>query len=400
MDDELTDAELTVLGLVGERPRHGYDLESVIEARGVREWTALGFSSIYYILKKLESRGLVSSSRPDSMPKGRRIYAITGAGTSACAHATRKALAEPRPTYPSVLVGLANSPVLSTHDVVDALRQRSAGLEERLAAVRAAKAAQEPLAGFVSAIFDHGTTMIEAECAWIIATISTLEGIMDKSDVKRDRKDLYAPPAGDFHIVEVPEMAFLMIDGEGDPNTARSYRDATETLYAISYALKFASKKLLGKDYTVAPLEGLWSAEDPAAFWRRSKGEWHWTMMITQPDWITADMVDDAMRKAAAKKDLPGLAKLRYERYAEGRAVQILHIGSYDDETPVLGRLHDEYLPAHGLMPSGRHHEIYLGDPRKTEPGKLETILRQPVTAQTPPPADADAKVTAGRARS
>lgn len=202
---------------------------------------------------------------------------------------------------------------------------------------------------------------------------------MTKTDIKKERKDLYAPSSKDFALVDVPEMACLMIDGAGDPNTATSYRDAVEALYAVSYALKFASKKHLERDYVVGPLEGLWSAADPSSFVRRAKDEWDWTMMIVQPEWISREMVAEATAITAAKKGLRTIPLLRHERYREGRSVQILHIGSYDDETSVLARLHDEFMPTHGLTFNGPHHEIYLSDPRRTVPDKLKTILRQPV---------------------
>jgi hypothetical protein len=200
-------------------------------------------------------------------------------------------------------------------------------------------------------------------------------------DIKKERKDLYAPRPGDFQIIDVPEMAFLMIDGHGDPNAAGTYREAVEALYAASYAVRALGKATLGRVHTVAPLEGLWSAEDLDVFRTRDKAAWDWTMMIAQPDWITLEMVDDALAAAGEKKQLPGLGLLRFDRYAEGRSAQILHIGSYDDEGPALERLHGEFLPANGLAPVGRHHEIYLSDARKTEPAKLRTILRQPVSA-------------------
>lgn len=206
---------------------------------------------------------------------------------------------------------------------------------------------------------------------------------MATSDIKRDRKDLYAPRSGQFQLVEVPELPYLMVGGEGDPNTSQSYQDAVTALYTVSYALKFASKRQ-GRDYVVGPLEGLWWADDPAVFVTRDKDRWHWTMMITQPGWVTGAMVAEAARSAAAKKDLAAAGRLRYERYAEGLSAQILHIGPYDDEGPVLARLHHEFLPANGLRFNGRHHEIYLSDPRRTEPAKLKTILRQPV-ARFPP---------------
>jgi hypothetical protein len=198
--------------------------------------------------------------------------------------------------------------------------------------------------------------------------------VAGKSDIKRDRKDLYAPRVGGFQLVDVPELPFLMVDGKGDPNTSGSYSEAVAALFAVSYTLKFASKRQLDRDYVVAPLEGLWSADDPEKFITRVKDDWEWTMMITQPEWITPAMVDEAV---AAKKVLPAL---RFAQYAEGLAVQVLHIGSFDDEAPLLERLHHEFMPENGLAFDGRHHEIYLSDPRRTEPAKLRTILRQPVS--------------------
>jgi hypothetical protein len=204
---------------------------------------------------------------------------------------------------------------------------------------------------------------------------------MQTYDIKKERRDLYAPKRVDFEIVDVPEMGFLMVDGHGDPNTSAAFRSAVEALYTVSYAVRAVAKARWGSVHTVAPLEGLWSAKDWAVFRARDKAAWDWTMMIAQPDWITREIVDEALT-AAQKKGLPALSLLRFERYAEGRSAQILHVGSYDDEGPTLERLHAEYLPAHGLLPRGRHHEIYLSDFRKTEPAKLRTILRQPVTTR------------------
>jgi hypothetical protein len=203
---------------------------------------------------------------------------------------------------------------------------------------------------------------------------------MQTYDVKRERRDLYAPKRGDFELVDVPDMSFLMIDGHGDPNTSASYREAIEALYTVSYALRAAAKTKLARVHAVAPLEGLWSADDLEVFRTRDKSAWDWTMMIAQPDWITRELTDTVLA-AQQKKQLPALGLIRFERYAEGRSVQILHVGSYDDEGPTLERLHVEFLPAHGLVPRGRHHEIYLSDARRTEPSRLKTILRQPVAA-------------------
>ena len=203
---------------------------------------------------------------------------------------------------------------------------------------------------------------------------------MDKIDFKRDLKHLYQPPAGQFTLIEVPAMQFLMLDGHGDPNCAPAYQEAVEALYAVAYKLKFASKQQVGRDYTVMPLEGLWWAEDMTSFTaRRDKSQWDWTMMIMQPEWVTGKMFAQATAVVTQQKALPALAKLRLEPYHEGQSVQIMHIGSYEDEAPTLHKLHHEFMPANQLAFNGRHHEIYLSDPRRVAPEKLKTVLRQPV---------------------
>lgn len=175
-------------------------------------------------------------------------------------------------------------------------------------------------------------------------------------------------------------MQYLMIDGHGNPNTAQEYKDALTTLYPVAYKLKFMSKKQLDKDYVVPPLEGLWWAEDMQHFTSsRDKSQWDWTMMILTPDWITADMFAHVLAELSKKDVPPALAKLRLETLSEGLCVQTLHIGSYDDEAPVLQKMHDEFIPDQGYRMAKKHHEIYIGDPRKVAPEKLRTILRQPI---------------------
>lgn len=205
---------------------------------------------------------------------------------------------------------------------------------------------------------------------------------MEKKDFRKELKHLYDPSAKDFSIVDVPPMRYLMIDGSGNPNVSKEYKEAIETLYAVSYTLKFASKKELGKDYAVPPLEGLWWADDMSLFAKGSKDKWRWTMMIMQPEWITPAMIAKAIETVRVKKPVPALSLLREEVLKEGRSAQIMHLGSYDDEVPVLARLHNEYLPQNGLVFNGKHHEIYISDPRKTAPNKLKTVLRQPVKAR------------------
>jgi hypothetical protein len=202
---------------------------------------------------------------------------------------------------------------------------------------------------------------------------------VEKIDFKKTFKDLYSAPIGQFSLVDVPPMRYLMIDGVGDPNTAIDYQDTIEALYAVAYSIKFTSKKELGKDYVVPPLEGLWWADDRSDFTKGNKEAWRWTMMIMVPEWITSEMIASAIAVVRLKKSLPKLEQLRNEVLCEGQSVQIMHIGPYEEEAPTIARLHTEYLPQNGLIENGKHHEIYLGDPRKTEPHKLKTILRQPV---------------------
>lgn len=202
---------------------------------------------------------------------------------------------------------------------------------------------------------------------------------MSKINLTTTLKHLYGPPTT-FTVVEVPPMHYLMIDGHGDPNTAESYAQAVEALYAVSYRIKFISKDDLQRDYIVPPLEGLWWADDLTNFTtNRDKSTWDWTMMILVPDWITPEIIERARDDVAKKKDLPALPLLRAETLHEGTVVQIMHIGSYDDEAPTLRRLHEEWLPQNGYRERGKHHEIYLSDPRRTVPERLKTVLRQPI---------------------
>lgn len=201
---------------------------------------------------------------------------------------------------------------------------------------------------------------------------------MDKVDFKKKLSKLYSAPAGSFAVVDVPVMQFIKINGKGDPNSEPSYKHAVERLYAISYAIKFAAKARLGKDYVVPPLEGLWWADDPDDFVRRRKHRWQWTTMIMVPDFVDRTLYGAAVAKSRDKLGEPP-DSLRMEPLEEGRCLQTLHVGSYDDEGPVLARLHNEIMPARGMTFAGPHHEIYLSDPRKVPPEKLKTILRQPV---------------------
>ena len=201
---------------------------------------------------------------------------------------------------------------------------------------------------------------------------------MAKIDFKKELKHLYLPSAKAPSVVRVPALQFLMIDGRGNPNTSPVYSEALEALFTVSYTLKFAVKK--GKsalDYGVMPLEGLWWAEDMSAFTSGDKESWQWTMMILQPDFISAEMVGEAKAAALRKKDLESIGRLRLESYEEGLCAQIMHLGPFTDEGPTIERMH-RHIEEQGGKLRGKHHEIYLSDIRRAAPEKWKTVLRQP----------------------
>jgi hypothetical protein len=201
---------------------------------------------------------------------------------------------------------------------------------------------------------------------------------MKKLDLKKQLAAFYKASAKKVDDVEFPTMRFLMIDGKGDPNKAPEYAEAVAALFQLAYAIKFHIKK--GKkpvDYAVMPLEGLWWADDMRVFGTGDKSAWKWTMMILQPDFVTRGIVETMRTEVAEKKNPPALGKVRFESFAEGPAAQILHIGSYASEGPTVVKVHD-HIRQSGHALSGKHHEIYLKDPRKSAPEKLQTIVRQP----------------------
>ncbi len=179
-------------------------------------------------------------------------------------------------------------------------------------------------------------------------------------------------------IVEVPPRPYLMINGVGDPNTSQQYEDALATMYPLAYGLRKAIKDATGDAYPVMPLEGLWWVDDMRRFTIDDKSDWQWTAMICQPDAVTIDLAAEVIPSVAAKKKLPAGELARFERYGDGRAAQILHRGPYAEEAPTIARLH-EFIDGQGYRRTGKHHEIYLTDPRKSAPAKNRTIIRQPV---------------------
>ena len=202
--------------------------------------------------------------------------------------------------------------------------------------------------------------------------------VSEKLDFKVHYKELYGARQGVFHENCVPSLRYLAIDGQGDPSTSAQYVAAIEALYNVSYTLKFLSKKQ-GRDYAMGPLEGLWWADDMQSFVEGRRDLWRWTMMIIVPEWSSDGSLDAAKVQVHSKKPDLDLAGISIMELTEGHCVQTLFVGPYADEAPVIAELHQVYLPEHGLVARGRHHEIYLGDPRRGEPNKLKTLLRQPV---------------------
>lgn len=201
---------------------------------------------------------------------------------------------------------------------------------------------------------------------------------MSKIDLKKQYKFFFSAKPDKPVIVDVPEFKYLMIDGHGNPNTTPLFKTAVEKLYSLSYTIKFLVKKSYPeKDYTVAPLSGLWWCSAMTEFSIENKSEWLWTLMIMQPDFVDLKLFTEGLQNAEAKKKI-SFDEVRFEVYSEGMSAQILHLGPFSEEKPTIDRLHN-FIEDSGYEKHLKHHEIYLSDPRKTEPEKFKTIIRQPV---------------------
>lgn len=200
---------------------------------------------------------------------------------------------------------------------------------------------------------------------------------MKTIDLKKTLKAYYSASAAKPALVDVPPMNCLMIDGTGDPS-GPVFQEAVGSLYSVAYTLKFAFKKDRAVDYPVMALEALWCADDVADFCNNKRDAWEWTVFIVLPDVVTGKDVAAAVATVKKKAKFPRFPEIRFERFAEGRAAQILHVGPYAAEGPTVQRLH-RFVVEQGLKLRGKHHEIYLGDPRRSAPEKLRTIIRHPV---------------------
>ena len=202
---------------------------------------------------------------------------------------------------------------------------------------------------------------------------------MKKIDFKKEMKHLYNTSVKNPEIVDVPQMNFLMINGSVDPNNSEKFKSSVEALFGLSYTLKFMIKKSnMQIDYGVMPLEGLWWTDDMTAFSMKNKELWKWTAMIMQPEYVTNDLFYEAREQLKKKKENPVLPDVILDSFLEGKAGQIMHIGPFSEEGPTIEKLH-KFIEASGYKLSGKHHEIYLSDIRRSAPEKWKTIIRQPM---------------------
>ena len=201
---------------------------------------------------------------------------------------------------------------------------------------------------------------------------------MQKIDYKKELKEYYKCSAKKVVEVIIPEMNYLIVDGQGEPGSPE-HQQAIEALYSVAYTLKFMVKKSEREiDYGVLPLEGLWWADDMSDFIKDNKKNWIWSMMIMQPALINHTLVEQAIEQVKSKKNLPALVKLRYEAFNEGLVAQTLHVGPFTEEGPTVERVHT-FIRENGGELTGKHHEIYLSDIRRAAPQNWKTIIRQPM---------------------
>ena len=208
---------------------------------------------------------------------------------------------------------------------------------------------------------------------------------VEKLDLRKRYKDLYAPPAKVVQEVDVPDLLFTMLDGTVEagtgPSDSEGFRQSMEAMYGVAYGLKFMSKLRDDDpiDFTVMAVEGLWETES-VGFEPEGGDDLLYTLVMLQPDHITDEMLSSVVSEANYKRPNPALGKVRLERWREGRSIQIMHVGPYSEEPRTI-RLMEDFAAELGYQHRGRHHEVYLGDPRRAKPDNLKTILRQSIEA-------------------
>ena len=197
-----------------------------------------------------------------------------------------------------------------------------------------------------------------------------------KLELRKTLKEFYNPPPGEVALVELPPMKYIMVDGQGEPG-GKSFQEAMGVLYGIAYTMKFRAKKVLKRDYDMMAPEGLW--------WMKGKkidmtkrDKWLWTLMILVPDFVDDKLFRESVEELRSRKNPPGLERARLATLEERTSVQILHVGPYASEPESIAKL-DAFIKENGLKMVGKHHEIYMGDPRRAAPSRLKTVIRHPV---------------------
>ena len=347
----MTNAELAVLSLIVEAPRHGYDVERLIMERGMREWTDVGFSSIYYLLGKMEKAGLVTSCADATSGSGpaRKVFSATPAGLEAWEAASLGALSAPYLKHPLAL-GLANLPGLPPDKALVAVREHRSGLEERLAGMLAKRDSQEPLEWFVRELFDFSECSIRNQMSWIDGLIGRLE---EREVATVPKLKVNQPVLG-----EMPSLTMAVVHSIGDPNEVAPA--VFNALYGAVYTLKFALKKE-GIAYKVAPVRARWFSGSGWKLVPRDQWEAAWAIPI--PDGTTELRQKDPQ--------MP----VEIETWEYGRIAEVLHVGSYAEEEPTINLLHD-FIAEQGLEIGGAHEEEYLTRPDAKTP---KTVIRYQV---------------------
>ena len=354
----MTNAELAVLSLIVEAPRHGYAIERLIVLRGMREWTDIGFSSIYYLLGKMEKAGLVAArpGEPGGRGPARKVYAPTAAGFSAWQEASLEALSVPAMRSPFEL-GVSNIAGLPDDKVLAAVRDYRAQLEERLAGVRAKRDSQRPLDWFVEELFDHGETLIEAQAGWVDGFIGRLEKRRKGTAMTTATKPKLKQNVP--IITEMPTQTMAVVHTVGDPTNVGMR--AFPALYGAAYGLKFALKKAGGPEFKVTAPKARWFGGPDWATLPRS--EWKAAWAIPIPDG-TAELL---------QKDPE--TPVVIERWEYGTVAEVLHIGTYAEEEPPINLLHD-FIAEQGYEIVGPHEEEYQSRPESKNP---KTVIRYQV---------------------
>lgn len=347
----MTNAELAVLGLVVETPRHAYEIEQVIAERDMRNWTDVGFSSIYYLLRKMERQGLlIGRATPGTKGPARTVYHPTTDGLVAWTEASIAALGTAQAKTP-FLLGLSALGGLPEDRALDAARTCLRTLDERLAAVREKRRATGDAEWFVGEVFDYSEHSLGSAREWVAGFVRRLE--RRRSTQMRTKMKPFVP-----EIAELPAQTMAVVHTVGDPTDAGS--EALPALYGAVYPLRFALKKQ-GIEYRIETARARWFGGADWASLPRERWEAAWAIPV--PDGTTEVVQKDPK------------TPVTIETWEYGRVAQVLYVGSYAEETPTIEELHG-FIEREGYEIAGPHEEEYRSSPEAKDP---KTVIRYQV---------------------